>query len=265
METAEKINFLSALLPLALVIFIIAAGVVLLNQQFRKNLFRQKLAQEQLKSRYQRELLQSAIAAQEEERRRIARDLHDELGAILSITRMHLVQLEKTYATDPANTGAALNNIRQLTEASLANMRRISRQLMPLHLEGQDLAEALETLAVQVNATGSVQLNLREITPLPALGWPLKLAMYRILMELLNNTLTHAQAGEIEIQLDAAAGFLHCLYTDNGTGLPPGTVSGGLGHKNLEGRVSVLNGSLEMGNRPEGGFFARICIPLPGE
>ena len=95
METTGQINITAALLPMICVIFIIATGVVLLNSLFQKKLYRQKLLQEELINRHQEELLKSSIQIQEEERKRIASDLHDELGAVLSITRMHLFALEE--------------------------------------------------------------------------------------------------------------------------------------------------------------------------
>jgi len=257
-------SFLATLLPLAVVIFIIAAGVVLLNQQFRKNLYRQKLEQEQLRSRHQLELLRSSIAAQEEERKRIARDLHDELGAVLSITRMHLIQLEKRHHED-ADTAPALENIRQLTETSLANMRRISHELMPLQLERLGLAEALETVAAQVNRTGGLHLSVNIPGVLPTLSWSPKLALYRMIMELINNTLKHAEATAVDITLTTEPGLICCRYTDNGKGLPATIAAPGLGHKNLEGRANALNGTVSIGNGESGGFCAVIKIPLQDE
>ena len=96
MEDLEKLNLLSTLIPFALIVFVITIGVVLLNQQFRKKLFKQQLEQENLKIVHQEKLLQTAVKVQEDERKRIARDLHDELGAMLSIGRMQLVELEKS-------------------------------------------------------------------------------------------------------------------------------------------------------------------------
>lgn len=261
METTPELNFLSTLLPLAGIIFAIAVGVVLLNQQFQKNLIRQQLEQEELKSRHQRELLRASIEAMEEERRRIARDLHDELGAVLSITRMHLVQLENQGDVPAEKLVPALQNIRSLTETSLANMRRISHQLMPLQLEKMGLGEAFEALAKQVNDSKAVRMTVTTTGDQEEISWPVKLALYRMMMELLNNTIKHAGASEIDVQLEMLAEGITCYYQDNGKGLPAEVSGGGLGHKNLLGRAEALQGTMEFGNRPEGGFFARIKIP----
>jgi len=262
METVSEVNYITALLPMAGIVFIIAVGVVLLNQQFKKNLYRQKLEQEELKNRHQKELLTSSIQVQEHERKRIAQDLHDELGAALSITRMHLMQMEgkQGKADEPLLT--ALQNVRHLVETSLANMRRISHELMPPQLETFGLVKTLEAVAAQLNKTGEINIEITAVAELPALSWPAKLGLYRINMELINNTLKHAQATAITIALAYDTEYMICNYSDNGKGLPQKTQGKGLGHKGLAGRVASLGGTFDMGNREEGGYYALIKIPL---
>lgn len=263
MEAHGEISFLAMLLPLAGIVFIIAVGVVLLNQQFQKNLYRQKLEQEELKNLHQQQLLISSIQAQEEERKRIAQDLHDEMGAALSITRMHVIQLErKKLPPGHEDFSATLFDIRNLLDNSLANMRRISHQLMPPQLESFGLVKTLESVAAQISKTGEISIELAASPALPAMSWPVSLGLYRILMELISNTIRHAGASGILIDLQYINGELSCRYTDNGCGLPPEAAGSGLGHKGLEGRVASLGGSLGMGNRNEGGYYALITIPL---
>ncbi|TND08347.1 MAG: histidine kinase [Bacteroidetes bacterium] len=262
MEAPGEMNILAMLLPLAGLVFIIAIGVVLLNQQFQKNLYRQQLEQEELKNAHQRELLISSIRVQEEERKRIAQDLHDELGATLSIARMHLVQLQKKSGDEPGNSSATLDNIKSLVEYAMANMRRISHELMPPQLEAFGLVEALDAVALQVNNAGEIHIDVNATPDFPDLDWLVKLGLYRINMELINNTIKHAGAGNIIIDLACEAGIVISDYRDNGKGLPENFTGKGLGYKGMEGRVASLGGSLETGNNPEGGFFARIKIPL---
>ena len=97
METEHHITFIETLFPFVGMVFLIAAGVVFLTQQFRKNLYREQIKQEALKNQHRLELLRSGILIQEQERKRIAQDMHDDLGAVLSISRMHLLQAERKY------------------------------------------------------------------------------------------------------------------------------------------------------------------------
>lgn len=258
MEESEALTLLSTLVPFALIVFIIAVGVVLLNQQFRKNLYKQQLEQEALKSQHQRELLRTSIEAQEGERQRIARDLHDELGAALSIGRMQLVQLERQETIDPAR----LTSIRELMETALQTTRRISHELMPLQLEKLGLTQGLHALATKAEEAGNVTIDVAVADNLDTLPRPIELGIYRMYSELINNTLKHAQASTIEISLLRESNELFCRYADDGKGLPPESTDSGIGLQSLEGRVNSLQGSLTYGNRDGGGFFARMKLPV---
>lgn len=261
METPENFDFLRTLLPLAGIIFIITVGVVLLTQQFHKNLYRQKLQAEELKNIHQAALLISSIQVQEDERKRIAQDMHDELGAVLSIAKMHLQQLEENEKNNTGDLLPALQNIRSLTEASIASMRRISHELMPQQLEIFGLVKTLEAVAKQASTTGGIEVNIISSAKLPELSWPLKLAFYRIVMELMNNTLKHAGAKNILVQLKTTQHGITCTYTDDGTGFKKSNARDGLGHKSIEGRANALGGTADF-NDTGNGFEAVIRIPL---
>jgi signal transduction histidine kinase len=236
--------------------------VVLLTQQFRKNLYRQKLKQEELKNQHQTELLRYSIEVQEQERKRIARDMHDELGATLSITRMHLMQAEKLHGHTSEVLSEDLKNITRLTETSLANMRRISHELMPPQLETFGLVKTLESINEQLNKTNKIQLELTVQQSLPELSWSIKLAFYRVFMELINNTLKHSGASKISIELSGDAHTISGNYKDNGKGITNENFNNGMGQKSMEGRVNSLGGTLLFGNSKEGGFYASFTIPL---
>ena len=261
MEKSENLEFLKTLFPLAGIIFIIAVGVVLLTQQFHKNLYRQKLKAEELKNIHQAALLRSSIQVQEDERKRIAQDIHDDLGAVLSITKMHLQQLEEKEKDNTGELLPALQNIRFLTETSLASMRRISHQLMPQQLETFGLVKTLEAVAAQANKTGSIEVNITSPVNMPELSWPVKLGIYRMIMELINNTLKHAGATNILVQLSATQQDITCTYIDDGTGFTKKDTHDGLGHKSIEGRANALAGSVVFTNTVNG-FEAVISIPF---
>ncbi|MBI1767239.1 MAG: sensor histidine kinase [Bacteroidetes bacterium] len=261
MEATPELNFLNTLLPLAGILFVIATGVILLNQHFHKNLYRQKLEQEELKTLHQQQLLQSSIQVQEEERKRIAQDLHDELGAALSIARMHLVQLEQQSADKSDGILSALKNVRTLTESSLASMRRISHELMPPQLEAFGLIKTLKAMADQINSTNKITINILS-SELPELSWPINVGLYRVSMELIHNTIKHAQATEAHIELTWDGHSITLQYSDNGKGLPENTTSTGLGLKSIEARTNSLHGTLTLGTGESGGFCAVVKIPF---
>ena len=155
METIRSVNFVDALVSMSGILFIIGLGVVFLNQHFRKNLTAQKLKQEALKSKHLVELHRSSLFVQEEERQRIAQDLHDELGSIISIMRMNLVMLEQCSGVD---TG----DVRKLAETALASLRTISHRLMPPQLASFGLIPTLKAVIGPINQTGELSIGLSE-------------------------------------------------------------------------------------------------------
>lgn len=268
METTDELTFFTAFLPLAGVVFIIATGVILLNQHFHKNLYRQKLIQEELINQYQHDLLKSSIQVQEDERKRIASDLHDELGAALSIARMNIVQLEKNSQTNfDSSIVSSLQNIRSLTETSLASMRRISHELMPPNLVTFGFVTTLQELAAKANNTNEIYINIDTPENSERLPWETELGLYRISLELINNTIKHASAKQINIFLSLEKNLFSLLYEDDGIGIDSKTqkINEGLGHKNIEARILSLKGNLKIIAEEGKGFSALIEIPILGE
>ncbi|MBO9561578.1 MAG: hypothetical protein J7621_02345 [Niastella sp.] len=262
METIKETNVISILLPMAVVIFVIAVGVVLLSLYFQKSLYAQKLREEELKNRHRAELLRHSINVQEMEQKRIAQDLHDELGAALSMMRMHLLLIEQKDDALPENVMRSVQSARQLSETAMASTRNISHQLMPPQLEAFGLVKTLEGVARQINGAGNITVDLISDSGSEELAFPVSLGLYRIAMELINNTIRHAQANKVDILLSIEEKHVTFKYSDNGIGISENNTHG-LGHKSIEARVSALDGVFEMGNNTEqSGFYALVKIPL---
>lgn len=259
MAQANELNFLTTLLPLAGIIFIITLGVIVLNQHFQKNLFRQRLEHEELKNTYQHNLFRASLDAQEIERKRIAANLHDEIGAILSIMRMHLVNLEEQI---DGKTLTSLQNLRSLVEAALITMRRISHELIPPQLESFGLFNTLKSTVSQLRETQKINVQFTMDNENQRWQAGIELGLYRICMELLNNTLKHAEADQINIQIAEIEGFLIFTYQDNGKGLPEDFSTKGLGFKNIQARAATLGGTVRLGNGDRDGFHAEVRVPL---
>lgn len=264
MEESEKLNFLSALLPVSVILFIIVLGVLRLNQQFNKKLYQQKLEGEKLKLQHQKELLRASILAQEEERKTIARNLHDELGAMISIMRMQLMQLEHNLSENLSNHSLVqqAEKVRQLSESVLYSMRQISHNLLPPQLETFGLAVTLEDTADQINLVSGMQMKLSISPQFPRLSPDIELGLYRIFMELTNNTLKHANASEITVKLIITEKRLRLYFADNGTGLGKHTGLPGLGHKSIDARMHALDGHFRILNNTNQGMEAVIELEI---
>lgn len=263
METPEELSFLTALWPFIGIVFLIVLGVLLLNQQFHKKLHRQQLEQERLNAQHQFELLQASIAVQEEERKRIARDLHDELGAALSMARMHLMHIEQETALQPEQI-THMQQVRGMLENALASTRRISHELMPPLLESFGLAQTLEAMAADLNKLGKLQLDVHTGNYTNRLPLAAELGLYRVCMELVSNTIRHAQATHIRLHLQQQAGCVTLQYNDNGKGIDENNTGKGIGQHSIETRIHALNGTITIKNSEQGGIAVFAEIPLPG-
>jgi signal transduction histidine kinase len=258
METSEELNFLNILLPLAGIIFLIALGVIFMYQQFRKNIIRQQLEREEIKNQYQKELLHTTIRVQEEERKRIAGDLHDELAAALSIGYMQLTQLEDQKEFNPKK----IAQVRELLQTTLASTRRISHELMPLQLSRLGFEKALQHLLEKAESAQHIKTNMAISSTCDELPWIVEVTLYRMYSELINNTLKHAEATTIDISVLRKSDQLFCRYADDGKGIPEKQLDSGIGLQNIENRVKTLDGKLEFGNSDEGGFYCKIIVPI---
>jgi signal transduction histidine kinase len=166
---------------------------------------------------------------------------------------------------DQTNNGVvnqqALIQARSLTEAALATMRRISHELMPPQLEKFGLVKTLDAIAIQINQANKINLDFHSFDE--AHRWPIiiEIGLYRICMEMINNTLKHAEAKRIRIQLEQENDYILFSYNDDGKGLPE-AYSEGLGFKTIEARLSALGGKSEIGKNELGGFSAHLRIPV---
>lgn len=259
MAEPKDIKLFDTLVPLIGLAVFIVLGVVLMVYQFQRSLFRQRIKEENLKMKHQQDLLRKAIAVQEQERQRIAGDLHDELGARLSLA---LMQLRQGYGNEKDAAAALLPQLEEHLEQALSATKRISYELMPPQLVNLGLKRALLVLVEDVRQAGKIQVELVQAGGGDELPWPVQLGLYRMIYELLHNTLKHAEATAVNIELKETEEKVVCHYRDNGRGIPEELKGQGLGLQSLEGRTTALNGSLEWGNADAGGFFANILLPL---
>ena len=230
-----------------------------LEQQNRALEKAKGLLEIEVKYLHQKHLLESNINVQEAERKRIAQDLHDELGAVLSIARMHIVQMQDQNTNGIGNL-EALQQARTLTETALATMRRISHELMPPQLEKFGLVKTLEAIASQINQANKITLDFISAEEMTRSSMAIELGLYRICMEMINNTLKHAGAKRIQIRLDQENDYILFSYCDDGCGLPE-NYNEGLGFKTIEARLSALGGKSEISKNELGGYHAVLRIP----
>ena len=220
------------------------------------------LMQERLRraSGKQRERLKIALDAQEQERRNIAQDLHDEVGSRLATLKLYVSSLTKYLVKSP-ESDKIKQEVLDIIHISLVDIRRLLRELSPRTLEQYGYAAAVEELVGKLNATDQLHVTFecrKLVAQLPA---QVETGLYRITQELLNNSLKHANATEIVVSVIPSGKVISFFYSDNGQGFDYPQAKKGLGIGNIKSRVSVLNGKIEWFTKPGEGLEVTIEIP----
>lgn len=236
------------------------------QQQLRRDLEQQKAMQE-LKDEMQRQMLESALEVQEVERIRIAKDLHDEVGAMLSVTKMSFNQLLRKLdnAEDLAVMG---KQTRELLEQSIGQVRRISKELVPSTLEEFGLILSVDEFIQKVHlaSTTSFTFSHEGISEKERFDKKIELTIYRLIQELVNNALKHSEATEITLKLAKSNNKIIFNFTDDGKGFDFAAIrndpKSGLGLRNMESRLSVINGTIEVKSAVGQGTKTTIEIPI---
>lgn len=211
-----------------------------------------------------REVTRLIQAGVEEERKRLARELHDELGQSVTAIRLIAASIARSSESGGAVQGSA--KINEIAAGLYDSVHRIVRELRPAVLEQPDLAAALADLGREWRVRHpEIELTLRLEGDLGDLGEAVTLAVFRCVQEALTNVLKHAQATRIDLAVTRRDGRLEASIEDNGRAAAPGVAGSGHGLVGMRERVVALDGSLEAGTRAEGGFRVSMRLPLPGD
>lgn len=205
-----------------------------------------------------RESARRALAAQEAERVRIARELHDEIGQTLTAVAL---QAERG-AGNPASQVQALAEIAQTVRHSLEDVRRIARELRPEALDDLGLVDALISLCLRIERQGSMRV-VRELEgALPKLTSEVELVIYRVAQEALTNALRHARASQVRVALRSGSEGAVLSVVDDGCGLPEsqGQTNGLAG---MRERAILIHADLEIVSFPGKGVEVRLALPTP--
>ncbi|MBL0144401.1 MAG: sensor histidine kinase [Chitinophagaceae bacterium] len=236
--------------------FILAASFIFFFLRYQRKIATQKAALQKAEIEYGEQLLNATLLSQEDERKRIGRDLHDDVGASLSNLKMIMAQ---TIETDESK-----NKYKPLIDNIITTVRTISHTLSPPGLELFGLDYAMHELADSFNISGKIEVSFANNTGTKAdkLSKQTALAIYRIVQELLSNTIKHANAKKIAINFDAANDGIVVGYKDDGKGmdLDANNNKFGMGMKNIEARIKMMNASYNIISSLGDGFGITITV-----
>jgi two-component system, NarL family, sensor histidine kinase UhpB len=203
-----------------------------------------------------RESGRRALAAQEGERSRIARELHDEVGQTLTAVALRA----ERAAVQPSTQSEALTEIAETVLRSLEDVHRIGRELRPEALDDLGLVNALIALCSRVGKQSGLRVRRDLDGDLPALSEEVELVIYRVAQEALTNALRHAQATEVKVSLKLLDGRVVLHISDDGRGLPEPRREGGLG--GMRERAMLIDASLDVRSADGRGTDVVLSVPL---
>lgn len=244
-------------IAIAAIIFIVfVLGLLFLLAQFRKRKIIHEKEKEVL-------TLQSLLQGQEIERERMARDLHDGLGGILSGIKLNLSSMKGNVIISEKDVNLFTKSIDQLDNA-IAEMRRVAHNMMPEALLKFGLTEAIQDYCDGINESNTVKLKFTNLGLTTPLEKSVEVILYRIIQELTNNAIKHASAKNILVQLSKNENILNLTVEDDGKGFDTKRLANikGTGLQNVHSRVDYLKGSLEIQSSTDGGTSVIIEIPI---
>ncbi len=224
------------------------------------------------KARLRRQLLAREIKVQEEERRRIARELHDEAGQSLTGLIMTLDTIDQALATNGRQHIDELlldylSEARQIASSTLQEIRRVIFDLRPTLLDDLGLAAAIDWYAKTALAKANIEAVVKADGLNDRLPLKVEIALYRIVQEAVANVIKHSYARRCTLTLTSAKGAVELVIADNGRGFDPGKISWAgeehLGIVGMQERVCSLDGQFTIHSRPQEGTRVHIRIPLP--
>ena len=259
--TTGQEQIISALVYGIIFLTLVTTGLLLFFHYSRKKILQKELEKKSLELKYQQHILQASIAAQEEERTRIAQDLHDDVSAKLNVISLTTHVLLDDPGIPPEQK-MALQHIVSVTNSTLESARKIAHDLMPAVLDKFGLAAALAELFEEFTKSTSIHIE-HKLAKLSSLTPANELHIFRIIQELINNSIRHGNADVLTVKMEQNTNGFSIHYHDNGKGFNSNTVkkSTGIGLQNIRSRTAILNGTLHIKSVPhQGSTFTIHCI-----
>jgi two-component system sensor histidine kinase UhpB len=200
-----------------------------------------------------------ALAAQEDERSRIARELHDELGQELTAVAM---QSERAAQSAPANGRATLNEITQAIRQSIDHVRGIARRLRPEALDDLGLVNALISLCRRIGQQSGVRIEPDLANNVPSTSPETEVVIYRVAQESLTNAVRHAQASKITMSLATGDDHITLLVRDDGRGIDAAVSGDTAGVSGMRERAMLIGAQLNIRSQHGAGTEVQLDVPL---
>lgn len=236
--------------------------VLLVGVFYIRKIFQFMRRLDELRRETEKRVLSAIIKTEEQERQRFAKELHDGLGPLLSVIKMLVSGLE---AKNTAEVNEKIHlNLRQAVDEAIAGVRDISANISPHILNNFGLKDAIEAFIKRLRQTGGFRIYFTTNLEAQRFAYNVEVILYRVVCELINNTLRHACATKVNIDLQLEDGMLYLEYSDNGVGFDVNGIPAhkGMGLDNIRYRLQSGNGDLEIVSERGKGMRANAYVKV---
>lgn len=227
---------------------------------YQRKMIKNQLELRALHDARQSDLMAAVFETQESERKRLAEDLHDSVGQVLSAIKLNLHRLDKNCISE--TTQPLLADTRRLTDECIQEIRNIIHNVLPPVLTDYGLLVAVEALSSKVEQNTHIKVKFSKNMPDQRFPHEIELALYRIAQELFGNAIKHSDATVIYLSINKEGNYMVMEFKDNGVGFNQGGVTQGFGIKNLESRVQLINGEINIYSKPLNGTLTTIKLKI---
>lgn len=213
----------------------------------------------------ERKVLNAMILGQENERQRLAKEIHDGIGPLMSTIKMNLESVKSELTNIQPKTMQKIANLEELVQNVAIDVRSISHALMPSAIKDFGLVSTVDNLAVKVNSSETISVQFFHNGMEGRFNPEIEMGFYRIIQELLNNAFKYANAETITIQLIKYPEHITLTVEDDGNGFDINQIDSsrnGIGLNNIKARVIALNGFLNIDSSPGRGVTTTIEVPI---
>ncbi|MES2781123.1 MAG: sensor histidine kinase [Bacteroidota bacterium] len=254
-------SFLFAITCILLIM--VFAFMVIFFVTYNRNMSIQR-SMKKMSDEHQQHIIASNLITLETERQRFAEDLHDEIGASLSAIRLYVGSIDNQL--QDKSIKEQLKEVKNTIDQSMASTRRIAHNILPPGLEIMGLSKVASDLVKQLNAANTLNVIINTTPDMPKLDYHRELILYRVLQELFNNTLKHAEASRVTISFEVTQGRYALTFEDDGRGFDQnGQQFSGIGLSNLTNRIKMIGGACMVETAPGQGFKTMISVPVSGD
>jgi len=242
-------------LYLVVIVSVILLSIIIILAIYLYN----KRKKAESETRNQKLKTQAIIEAEEKERARTAKDLHDGIVQDLTVLKLNMNQLIEEL---PTEIGSKVSKISESLSTTANEVRGISYQMMPITLQEHGLVKALEELLQRNLTARSISFDFDHFESSIRLNKSIETSVYRITQELINNVVKHSGANHISVILQLKNNFLSLIFEDNGKGFDYNSTQKGIGLNSLNSRIEMAEGTIQIDSSENAGTTAFIRIPI---